>query len=156
MPARVGGGLPASREAQTRLRDLDDERRPGRMRGGVVARRPAHDADIRLGLGAIVENDRALRLDEPAVAERPLQCLRGEQDRRPVRAALRLLDDQQPVEQLDRIVLVEKTVVDQALLLVASPPSQPRSLRLLHGSRSNRIGGPRDGQCTSWDTYAAK
>src|SRR2546430_9534079 len=50
----------------------------------------------------------ALCLDEPSFSERPLQRLRHEQHRRPVRAPLRLLHEQQPVEQLDRVVLVEE------------------------------------------------
>ena len=47
-------------------------------------------------------------------------------------AVLRLLDEQQPIEQLDRVVLVEEAVVDQPLVLVAGPAMQARPLRLLH------------------------
>src|SRR4030095_11316774 len=86
----------------------------------------------------VIEDDRALSLNEPALSEPTLQCLRHEKDRRPVRAVLWLLAQQQPVEQLDRVVLVEEAVVDQSRVLVAGPPTQTRPLRLLHGSDSPR------------------
>ena len=73
------------------------------MRVDVVTRRAPDDAHVRLRLGSVVEDDRALRLDEPAVAERALQRPRRKQHRRPVHAALRLLHEQQPVEQLDPV-----------------------------------------------------
>src|SRR5438105_6348389 len=102
------------------------------MRMGVVTRRAANDADVRLGLGPVVEADRTLNLDKPAVPERALERPGDEQHRRAVRARLRLLDEQQPVEQLDRVVLVEEPVVDQPRVLAAGPAMQGRSLGLLH------------------------
>jgi hypothetical protein len=82
------------------------------MRSGVVTRCAPNHADIRLGLRPVIEDDRALSLNEPALSEPTLQRFRHEEDRRPVRAVLWLLDEQQPVEQLDRVVLVEEAVVD--------------------------------------------
>ncbi len=103
------------------------------MCGGVVTRGASNDADIRLGLGPVIEDDRALSLNEPALSESALQRLRHEKHRRPMRAVLWLLDEQQTVEQLDRVVLVEEAVVDQPPVLVAGPPMQTGPLRLLHG-----------------------
>src|SRR5256886_17454468 len=80
----------------------------------------------------------ALCLDEPSFSERPLHRLRHEQHRRPVRAPLRLLHEQQPVEQLDRIVLVEEAVVDQPRVLVAREATQGGPLRLLHDGQGRR------------------
>jgi len=101
--------------------------------GGVVTRGASNDADIRLGLGPVIEDDRALSLNEPALSESALQRLRHEKYRRPMRAVLWLLDEQQAVEQLDRIIFVEEAVIDQALVLVARPPMQTGPLRLFHG-----------------------
>src|SRR5437667_8264113 len=84
--AGICRGLPSAREGQARLRDLDDERRTSRVRGGVVTWRAANDADIRLGLGPVIEDDRALSLNEPALSESALQRLRQEENRRPIRA----------------------------------------------------------------------
>ena len=56
-----------------------------------------------------------------------------ERRRRPVRAVLGLLDEQQAVEQLDRVILVEEAVVDQLPVLVAVPAMQTGAFRLLHG-----------------------
>ena len=49
-----------------------------------------------------------------------------------------LLHEQQPVEQLDRVVLVEEAVVDQPLVLVAGPATQARPLRMLHGDQGRK------------------
>src|SRR5712692_2552787 len=138
-------GLPSSGDAQARLRDLDDERRARRMRIDVITRRATDDADVRLRLGPVVEDDRTLCLNEPAVSERLLHRLRHEKHRRSVRAVLRLLHEQQPIEQLDRVVLVEEAVVDQPLVLLAGPTAQDRPLRLLHGMslRTCSKGGQR-------------
>jgi hypothetical protein len=46
---------------------------------------------------------------------------------------LRFLHQQQPIEQLDRLVLVEKAVVDQALVFVAGPATLAGPFRLRHG-----------------------
>lgn len=46
--------------------------------------------------------------------------------------AFDLLPGQQPIEQLDRVVLVEKAVVDQALVFVTGPAMLAGLLRLLH------------------------
>src|SRR2546428_6094339 len=43
------------------------------------------------------------------------------------------LDEQQAVEQFDRVILVEEAVIDQLPVLVAGPPMQTGPLRLLHG-----------------------
>jgi hypothetical protein len=63
------------------------------MRSGVITRRAPDDADIRLGL-EVIENDRALSLNEPALAESAFQRRRHEKHRRPVRTVLGLLDEQ--------------------------------------------------------------
>jgi hypothetical protein len=106
------------------------------MRIDVVARRTPNDADVRLGLGPVVQDDRALGLDEPTFSEGSLHRPRREQHRGPVPAVLRLLDEQQPIEELDRVVLVEDAVVHQALVFVAGPPTQAehRVHRLSTGS----------------------
>ncbi len=46
-----------------------------------------------------------------------------------------LLHEQQPVEQLDRVVLVEEAVIDQSLVLVAGPAMKDRAFGLLHGTK---------------------
>ena len=103
------------------------------MGGGVVARRAPDDADIRLGLGPVIENDRALGLHEPAFSESELEGLGRQKHRRPMRAVLWFLDEQQAVEQLDRVILVQEAMVDHLPVLVAGPPMQTGTLRLLHG-----------------------
>src|SRR5688572_13627451 len=80
----------------------------------------------------MTEDERTLGLHEPSLTERPLHRLGHEKHCRPVRAMLRLLDEQQAIEQLDRVVLVEKPVVDQPLVFVAGPAMQGRPLRVLH------------------------
>src|SRR5438874_1082583 len=126
-----------SRNFQVRP-DLDDERRARRMRLDVITRRATDDRDVRLRLGPTVQDDRTLCLDEPAPSERPLQRLRHEKHRRPVPARLRLLHEQQPIEQLDRVVLVEEAAVDQPRVLVAGPPAQAGPLSVLHTSQGRR------------------
>src|SRR5205823_5460018 len=79
---------------------------------------------VRFRLGAGVEADRTLDLDKPGISECALERPGDEQNRRTVRARLRLLDEQQPVEQLDRVVLVEEAVVDQPRVLAAGPAMQ--------------------------------
>ena len=64
----------------------------------VIARRALDNADVRLRLRQVIEADRTLHLNEPPVSERTLERLRREQHRRPVRARLRLLHEQEPVE----------------------------------------------------------
>ena len=49
-----------------------------------------------------------------------------------------LLHEQQPVEQLDRVVLVEEAAVDQPRVLVAAPPAQDGPLSLRHASQGRR------------------
>src|SRR5258708_26108850 len=102
------------------------------MRTDIVARRALDNADVRLRLPQVIEAARALHLNEPPVSDRTLERLRREQHRRPVRARLRLLHEQEPVEQLDRVVLVEEPVVDQPRIFEARPAIQGRPLRLLH------------------------
>ena len=102
------------------------------MRTDVVARRALDNADVRLRLRQVIEADRTLHLNEPPVSERALERLRHEQHRRPVRARLRLFHEQEPVEQLDRLVLVEEAMVDQPLVLPAGPATQRGPLRVLH------------------------
>src|SRR5438876_910667 len=102
------------------------------MRMGVVTWRAADDADVGLRLGAVVETDRTLDLDKPAVPERALERLGDEQHRRAVRARLRLLHEEQAVEQLDRVVLVEEALVDQPRVFAASPAMQSGPLRVPH------------------------
>jgi len=103
------------------------------MRIDIITRRAPHDADVRLWLGPVVEADRTLCLNEPALSERSLHRPCHEQHGRPVPAVLRLLDEQQPIEQLDRVVLIEEAVVNQPRVLVTRPAMQARTLRLLHG-----------------------
>src|SRR5438045_1440162 len=98
----------------------------------VIARRALDYADVRLRLRQVIEADRTLHLNEPPVSERALERLRHEQHRRPVRARLRLLHEQEPVEQLDRLVLVEEPVVDQPLVLQAGPAAHRGPLRVVH------------------------
>src|SRR2546421_5004906 len=100
------------------------------MRADVVARRALDNAEVRLRLRQVIEADRTLHLNEPPVSERTLQRLRREQHRRPVRARLRLLHEQEPVEQFDRVVLVEKAVLDQAVVFMAG------------AAKGNPAGGP--------------
>src|SRR5207245_5952184 len=119
--------------------DFDDERRASRMRIDVITRRAADDADVRLRLGPVTENDRTLCLDEPTLSERPLHRLRHEKHRRPVRAVLRLLHEQQAIEQLDRVVFVEEAVVDQPLVLATGPAMQDGPLRWRHGMKLTRM-----------------
>src|SRR5206468_3423084 len=132
-------GLPSSGDAQARLRDLDDERRARRMRLDVITRRAPDDADVRLRLGPVVEDDRTLCLNEPTLSERPLHRLRHEKHRRPVRAVLRFLHEQQPIEQLDRVVLVEEAVVDQPLVLATRPAMQDGPFRWRNGMKLTRM-----------------
>ncbi len=101
----------------------------------VITRRAGDDADVRLRLGPVIEDDRTLCLHEPAFSKRALHRFRREKHRRPVQNVLRLLHEQQPVEQLDRVVLVEEAVVDQPLVLVTGPATQAGPLRLLHRSQ---------------------
>src|SRR2546427_12184188 len=103
------------------------------MRVDVVAWYALNDADVRLRLRAVIEDDRALRLDEPAFAERPLQRLRHEEHRGPAPAVLRLLHEQQPVEELDRVVLAQKIVVDRRLVLESGPAMRAKPHRVIHG-----------------------
>ena len=143
--ARVGGGLASAGDTQSRLRDLNDQSRVHRVCARIVARRTAHDADIGLGLRTVVEDDRALRLDEPPVTERALQRLRRQEHRRPMRAMLRLLHEEMAVQQLDRIVLVEHTLVDQAAVLeavhAAIVSAAPRRVNV--PARRQRSGRPK-------------
>src|SRR5438874_212342 len=53
--ARVRPRLASSRDAQSGLGDLDDQRGLGRMRVRIVTRRAAHDANVRLRLRSIAE-----------------------------------------------------------------------------------------------------
>ena len=103
------------------------------MRIDIVPRRATNDADVRLWFRPITDDDRTLGLHEPSLSECPLHRLGHEKHRRPVRTVLRLFDEQQPIEQLDRIVLIEEPVVDQPRILVARPAMQDGPRCVLHG-----------------------
>src|SRR5262249_37604014 len=98
----------------------------------VITRRPADDRDVRLRLGPDVEADRTLDLDEPAISKGSLESPRDEHHRGTVCARMRLLDEQQSIEQLDRIVLIENAAIDQLGVLVPRPAIQRGPSRLLH------------------------
>ena len=53
-----------------------------------------------------------------------------------MRAGLGLLQEQQPVEQLDRVVFVEKAVVDQPIVFAAGPAMQTGPFRVLDDVRA--------------------
>jgi hypothetical protein len=117
----VDGCFPPTRETQARVGDLDHESGKPRMRVDIVARRTANHADVRLWLGPVAEEAGTLDLNEPSVSENAVQCSCDEQYRGPMQARLRLRDEQEPVDQLDRVVLVEKAVVGQPFVFVAGP-----------------------------------
>src|SRR5689334_3019404 len=128
----VARGFPSPGDGQTRERDLDDQRRVRRMSIDIVTQRATDDTDVGLRLGPEVEADRALDLNEPTIAERALERLRNEPHRGAVRARLRLLDEQQTIEQLDRVVLVEDAAIDQPRVLTPGPAIERRPRGVLH------------------------
>src|SRR4051812_33100935 len=122
------------------------------MRRDIVPGRPTDDAQVRLRLGPVVESDRTLDLHEPSLSERSLERLHREKYRGPVAAVLRLLREQQPIEQLDRVVLVDKAVVHELRVLMARPAIEAGGLRLLHERKPTRLIGARS---TSRNGYSS-
>jgi len=136
--AGVGCHLPPPCDPEARERDLDDERREPWMLADVVAQSATDDRHVGLRFRACAEDDRALCLNEPSSSEGTLERLSREQHGGAMRARLRLLHEQQPVEQLDWVVLVEEAVVDQASVRVAGPAIEARLLGLPHGTEPMR------------------
>jgi hypothetical protein len=99
-PPRVQTALDPPVEPQARVGDLDHERGHRRVRVDVVAERAADDRDVRLRLGVVVQCERGLQADVPAIAERRPEELADLSDDRGVAAALRFPDDERAVEQL--------------------------------------------------------
>lgn len=110
-------------EGQARLRHFDHHRRAGGMRIAVVAGAAGHHGHVGLGLGFVVEGDRVLKADDPALTEGRAERIPGETNRSGVRAALGLGDDHLAADQLDRLVLVEHAQLDEPVVLVPGPAS---------------------------------
>jgi hypothetical protein len=121
-------------EGEARDGDLDDEHRVDRMRGTEIANATAHDRHVGLGLGCIIECDRRLRANGPALAEGARERLLDEHDRGVVQRALRLGHEQQAVDQLDSIAGLEHAPVHESLVL-----DTPPALELGHRSRHEPV-----------------
>src|SRR5262249_44712510 len=124
--------LASSRDGEARQRDLHDEVWVSGMGIAVIAWRASDNADVRFGLGPVVETDRALNLNEPALSEGALQRPCHEHHRGAVRALLRLLNEQQSIKQLEGVALVENAAIDQLGVLPPGPAIQRGPLALLH------------------------
>ena len=109
-------------EVEARGRDFHDQHGMGGMRGRIVAGGAADDRDVGLGLRGVVERDRRLRADVPALAERAREHTLDQPDRGVVGRALRLRHQQEPVDQLETIAGLEHAPVDEALVLHTLPP----------------------------------
>src|SRR5262245_47249209 len=87
------------------------------MGGGVVVGIERNDGDVRLWrrspAGDVVE----LRPHDGAVADGPVEHPLDARDARSMGRIVRLADDDDPLEQLDVIVLAEHPLVDQAVVL---------------------------------------
>lgn len=71
---------------------------------------------VGLGLRGIVEGDRTLPANDPAVAERAGQGALNELNRRVARRALGLGDEEQAVDQLDALAWLEEALIHEALV----------------------------------------
>jgi hypothetical protein len=143
---RVERRLDAAVVAQRGDRDLDDQQRGGRMAGaGGVAR---DDDQVGLGLGVqLGEGDRALHTYARTPGELGDEPLGQPLDRRVVLRTLGTHRDQHPLDQLDAVVIVQQSTVDQ--LVVAGQGDSPGDRGFLeldrHGPRIPPAGG-RDGR----------
>ena len=99
-------------EGEARDRDLDHQHRIGGVRGRVGANVAAHDGDVRLGLRDAIEGDRAPAANRPALAKGAREGPLDELDRRVVRRALGLRDDELAVDQLDTVTGSERLAGD--------------------------------------------
>ena len=91
----------------------------------VVARRPGHHRHIGLGRRLLVERDGPLGAHLPAGPEGRAQRVLGQLDRREVRAALRLGDDELSTEELDRITGPKDAGLDEPVVLDTGPAPRP-------------------------------
>src|SRR5262249_13094596 len=132
-------------------RYLDDQRRPGRMPAHVVAGVAGDHGQIGFGLGVLVEGDRTRRTHVPAVTERALERALRQLERDQMGRALRLTDDEQPVDQLDAVVGLEKPPFNETLVLDAAQTSG-RDRRCGPHDFTTLYGAGAAGQCPHFDT----
>jgi hypothetical protein len=90
----------------------------------IVARSARNNGNVRLGLGFVVRRDRELHAYRPSGAERGSQRVGRQLSGHRVGRALRLSHDQAAREQLDGLVLVEDTQLDQPVVFLARPAAR--------------------------------
>src|SRR5262249_3447364 len=104
-----------------------------------------------LGLRVLVEGDRTRRTHIPAVTERSLERALRQLERDQMGRALRLADDEQPVDQLDAGVGLEKAPFNETLVLDAAQTSG-RDRRCGPHHFTTLYGAGAAGQCLHFDT----
>jgi hypothetical protein len=107
----------------------------------IVPRYPGDDGDIRLRLGHRVERKRQLHPGVVAGAEGSFQHLFNVRHHRGMPRELRGHLQDLAVDQLDPVVLVEKPVVDHAVVFRPGPPARVDVARLcrVHKASPGRV-----------------
>ena len=94
------------------------------MRVEIVLDSPANHCNVGLWLGGVVEGDRELRPHVIAATKRPVQRDPDPEAGGRMTTALRLPEHEPTVEQLDAVVFVESTSLDQRLVFEAGQPGR--------------------------------
>jgi len=121
LAAHVQHGFLSPVEEQAAVGDFHEQRTPRRMCDGVVADLAFDYDDVGLRLGIVVERERHLAPNRPAVAESPLEGSLDKKNRGGVRAVLRLANDEQAIEQLQPLAC-EHPELDEPVVFDPSPP----------------------------------
>jgi hypothetical protein len=93
------------------------------MRGQVVPRPAGRHGDIRFWFGLIIEGEGKLRLHDPALSERCSERLGDKADAGGVRRALGFTDKKYAGYQLKTLAGIERTLLDQVVILGPCPAS---------------------------------
>src|SRR5215475_8089614 len=146
--AGVEAALVPSIERETRVRDFDEQRGSRGMSVRVVAEGSGHHADIRLGLGFVIEGDGHLGPDVPACTQHSAQPFLDGSNRSGVGRGLRLANHQRPADQLDPLFWMKGTQVHEPLVLQATPVLRAREAH----RRQTKAGASRASMSRRWDT----
>src|SRR6185295_8816212 len=103
------------------VHDLDDQLGGCRMGFDVVGEAPGNDGDVRLGFGVFAEREGRLGTNVEALAEDRMQARGHRPYAEGMQALLWRHFVNDPFDELDMLVRVEESLLDEALVLLPCP-----------------------------------